>query len=81
MFQLNWMEIAEKIDDLFLGDAEVCLNCVTKLIHININIIKLNIIFYYLKRLETIKFSSPVQLGTNGFGTLKSHSSHYCSKE
>ena len=33
MFQLNWMEIAEKIDDLFLGDAEVCLNCVTKLMH------------------------------------------------
>jgi hypothetical protein len=24
MFQLNWMETAEEIDDLFLGDAEVC---------------------------------------------------------
>lgn len=24
-FQLNWMETAEEIDDLFLGDAEVSL--------------------------------------------------------
>lgn len=23
MFQLNWMQTAEEIDDLFLGDAEV----------------------------------------------------------
>jgi hypothetical protein len=55
MFQLNWMEIAEEIDDLFLGDAEVCLNCVTKLIHTNINIIKLNIIFYYFKKIGNYK--------------------------
>ena len=24
IFQLNWLETAEEIDDLFLGDAEVC---------------------------------------------------------
>lgn len=24
ILQLNWMETAEEIDDLFLGDAEVC---------------------------------------------------------
>lgn len=38
VFQFNWMEIAEKIDDLFLGDAEVCLNCVTKLLHTYISL-------------------------------------------